>query len=422
MKYIYLLFLSIGLPILAYCQIDQPSLGASYANMNFYSLSDGATTQHDHTIWDIAFGVAPQDLSVFVNEGVGLAMGPPLPEVELYITKSTDYANADTTGMIRIYNNELSWEAGAFNHVSSPSDPFDQGWGTYNPATHQVTGSRVFCIKLRSGSYKFLQIQSLISGVYTFQFKDLDGSNELTKTITKSNYTGKNLAYYSFDSDSAMDLEPAQWDLLFTRYYTPLNAGMGDTVNYMVTGVLINRGMQVARVTGIDPMTVNYMDYEDEYVDTLAIIGHDWKSFNLSTFQWSIPSDRVYFVKTTTDSLWKVQFLDFEGSSTGTSTLERTFETELTAIGTPIPQVSFFKLFPNPSAGMVNVSFEFQTVSKKAHLRLVNQLGQSIYSSTLEVRPGPTTHRLDLTDLASGMYHLSLQVENRVVSQPLVIK
>ena len=49
------------------------------------------------------------------------------------------------------------------------------------------------------------------------------------------------------------------------------------------------------------------------------IIGHDWKDFDLGTFTWEVFDDLVYFIETPDNDIWQLQFIDFEGSSTGVS-------------------------------------------------------------------------------------------------------
>ena len=143
-------------------EIDQPSVGPSYQDHTFYRIKDGNAVSFKHSSWDIAFGIGTFNLGVFINEGVGLSFQSPFPEVELYSTLATDFANVDTAEITRIYNDDVSWAEGAFNHVKEPGDPSDYGWGTYDFQTHQVNGARVFVIKLRNGSYKKIDLSFLL--------------------------------------------------------------------------------------------------------------------------------------------------------------------------------------------------------------------------------------------------------------------
>ena len=176
---------------------DQPSVGPSYTFTSFYSILNGEQTLVDHSEWDIAFDVAPQGTGIFVNEGAILSFGAPAPQVELYLTASSDFETLDTAGMQRIYNEDLSWEEGAFNHMKDPANAFDVGWGLFDLMTFEVNSIRFYAIKLREGQYKKLEIQSMINEIYTIRYANLDGSDEQTHTIDKADYPGRTLAYFS---------------------------------------------------------------------------------------------------------------------------------------------------------------------------------------------------------------------------------
>ncbi len=61
-----------------------------------------------------------------------------------------------------------------------------------------MVGDSLFIIKAGNGSYKKLWIKRLAANVYTFSYADLDGNNQMDKSITKTDFTGKNFAYFSF--------------------------------------------------------------------------------------------------------------------------------------------------------------------------------------------------------------------------------
>ncbi|MCB0629392.1 MAG: HmuY family protein [Saprospiraceae bacterium] len=422
MKKIQLSLLLFSLAHLAGAQIDQISVGVGYANAAFYSLHDGSVTSIAHTDWDIAFSVGAQDLGIFVNEGIASAMEP-LPQVELYLSTSTDFSSVDTSDLQRIYNDEVSWTAGAFNHVATPGDPFDFGWGAYDLNTHTVNGTRVFVIKLRDGAYKKLLIESLISGTYTFKYADLDGTNEVVQSVIKSDFTGKTLAYYHFETNEVLDLEPVSWDLLFTRYVTPLDDGEGGILDYTVTGVLSNAGVQVAKVSGIDPLTIRYEDYDGPFADSLTAIGYDWKAFDLSTFQWSVPEDVVYFVQTADSSIWKVQFLDFEGSTTGVSTLEKTFQTSLVSSTNELPDyVPAFRLYPNPAVDHAIIDLELDQSSRlPASISVFNVSGQQLYRASISLYNGSNRIELPADRLAAGTYMINIQIGTDRIVRRLIV-
>ncbi|HIP31124.1 MAG TPA: hypothetical protein EYG86_00025, partial [Crocinitomicaceae bacterium] len=112
-----------------------------------------------------------------------------------------------------------------------------------------ITGDRIFIIKLADGTYQKLIIEMLQGGVYTFKYADLDGENEVSASLTKSDYDGKNFGYYSIQNNTVLDREPVspEWDLLFTKYVVDLGGGF----LYGVSGVLANVNVQVAQANGV---------------------------------------------------------------------------------------------------------------------------------------------------------------------------
>lgn len=419
MKNTYLTLFLLSLVLPAFAQYDIISVGANYANQTFYRFHDGTGTSVANTSWDIAFGAGLADAGIFVNEAVASSMSAPLPEVELYLTSAGDFSNVDTNGMTRIYNPEISWDAGAFNAVKDDADPFDLGWGSYDPLTHVITGTRIFCIKLRNGSYLKLQIESLADETYSFRYGNLDNSNEATAAIVKADYADKNLIYFSFESESVLDLEPAHWDLLFCRYYSPLDAG-GEILEYLVTGVLSNEGVQVAQADGVDPFNANPDDYADQYSTELTVIGNDWKSFDLGTFQWVLPTDRAYFVQTPENELWRVIMVDFTGSSLGETTLSKTL---LGEVGTTEAGVLQAKLhvFPNPAVDQVQVALDAPGTYDEAQIRVINQLGQPVWEGRSRLDEGLNVKTLQLGHLPAGYYQLLLEAHGLRATATLIL-
>ncbi|MEO1437338.1 MAG: HmuY family protein, partial [Bacteroidota bacterium] len=239
-------------------QFDQVTVGPGYANQTYLTLSGAQAYSYDHTSWDIAFDLSLQGAGIIVNEAVASVQGPPPAAVELYTSTSTDFGTATEADMAdRIYNEDVAWTDGAFNSVKNEADPFDLGWGSYVPANNSVAGTRVFFIRLRNGELKKLIIELLSGGQYTFKYANTDGSNEVTRSVSKTDYSGKTMVYYSIQNDVFLDLEPDNWDFVFTRYVTPLDDGSGNILDYTVTGALSNAGVQVAQANGVDPENIN---------------------------------------------------------------------------------------------------------------------------------------------------------------------
>lgn len=400
-------------------QIDQVSHGPGYAYHTYYDIASGESQERRVDEWDIAFTIPGRALGILINEGVASSAGA--TSVAVYYKEGLTYDNPDTAGIVRLYNDETNWDNGAFNSVKTPGNPFDFGWGTYNPSNHVVSGERAFILKLRNGSYKKFIVDNYTSNVYTIKYADLDGSNEVVSTIDKSDFTGKSMAYYSFVTGQAVDLESTPWDLLFTRYIVPLEDGTGGILQYNVTGTLSNIGIEIARVTGVDPSTVSYEPYVSDLVSDNVRIGHDWKSFDLGSFAWVIPSDLVYFVKRNNNELWKIQFLDFEGSSTGIATLEKTYLTILTSTEEHNQYVQSMNVFPNPASGEFNLSFDVKEAVSDAEVVITNMMGQIVMRNKLNIYTGLNVVRNIDVSLTDGMYNVTLRVGNDMVNRKLMI-
>ena len=168
------------------------SMGSGYSNENYYSLSSGDEISVVRDNWDIAFasdGLGSSSSTIRINGSIGT-------ELYLFSNDTADWGSLDTTGFqwSQLINSETDWSTGAFQN-QTPASGFDLGWGTYNSITHIVSGDRIFLLKLANGAYKKLIIDQLTGGEFTFHYADLDGSNLVETSVSKSNYAGKNFGY-----------------------------------------------------------------------------------------------------------------------------------------------------------------------------------------------------------------------------------
>jgi len=400
-------------------EFDQISVGASYSEQTFYDLETGTKTTIDGDEWDIAFTVFGfQDAGIFINEAAP-SMGV---ELELYDLGINDFnASISQADIVdRRYNSEKSWMNGAFNEGRDLADFSDYGWGFYNPMMQSVEGVKLFALKLRNGEFIKLKIDVLAATEYTFRYANLDGSNEKTVSFDKSDFNGKQMAYFSFNNGQVMDLEPAEWDLVYTRYSSPVEAGPDEILNYVVTGILSADGVRVAQADGVDPSTVMESDFASSYSTSIDVIGFDWKDIDINTFQWSLVADRAYFVKTADNNIYKLYFVDFEGSSTGVTTIEKTEVISTSTSDVLDANVSIGSVFPNPSSGV----FSFNYTSDEANsikMAAYRMDGQQVYSQMIDVPAGESVITIDQLSFA-GNYILVLDNGSKIYSQKLIIK
>lgn len=397
------------------------SMGASYANAEYYNLSTDATTSVANTSWDIAFSVyGSTDAGVLINDAASLGGGVP---IKAYVVPNKSFSDNITSADFgdQLRNPEVSWGEGAINTVKSPSNPFDYGWGVYNQSNHTVNGTNLFVIELRDGSYKKFQINSLSMGTYSFEYADLDGSNLQQKTIAKSAHAGKTLAHFSFATGNTVSAEPAgDWDWVTTRYESLVD-NQGTPIPYNVGGILTNKGVKVAPAFGINPSTVDAANYTPDE-NKLDQIGYDWKAFSFST-GWEVPTDRVYFIVASDNNLYKIQFIDFQGSSTGRGTFQKTSLGQFTSVNkVPGSVLEGYNVYPNPATDLLNITFDLEEAQANMTLRLVDVLGRVVLEETIEGQQGLNGIELNVNQFATGNYFLNIQSDKVQLSQKVIIK
>lgn len=399
--------LFVGLNLQAQDNVKMVSVGPSYTQQAYYNLEAGEAESISADSWDISFTSFGQtDAGIFINESTPLGGNGLL----LYYLEGKTWDDAITASEVEnsviLYNAEQNWTDGAFNSLKDDSSPFDFGWGAYNPQTHQIAGNKLFAVVKRDGSVLKLEIQSLSSEGYTFRFANLDGSDEVSAVLPKEE--GEDFIYYSFNTQAKVDAPSNDYDLIFQRYTTPLDNG-GETLEYTVTGVLLAPGTSAVVADGVDPETVTFDQYEDQLSDYPKTIGHTWKSFSFST-GWELDTDRVQFIKTANDKIYKIAFVDFEGSGTGISTFTQdlvgTVNTEELR-----KKAIEFSVYPNPTADYVNIDG-----AENAHIYIIDGSGRQVAEIS-----DYQNESISLLPYASGVYQI-LVAQRGVVQSTSIIK
>lgn len=401
------IFIGAGFTVSAQLVEDSIEMLPGYTNESYYSLSNDEQLNIDNTNWDLAFDLSGFGSSVRTNEHTGT-------EVYLY-TNGTDWTSVDTAGMQwnSMHNSETKWSVGSFDQSINGVNPFDLGWGVYNPVTHVISGDSIHIVKLSSGDYKKVMIESLSSGVYSFKHADLNGANEVSATVTKSDYTDKNFAYYSIVNDLTIDREPANdsWDIVFAKYSALLQQG----VNYGVTGVLTNNGVYVREASGIDPDMAVYTDYTIDSV--INVIGWDWKSFNGITFSYDLAPDLSYFVKDKTGNIWHLVFTKFEGGSTGKVVFAK--EKISSASIDDLEDLTSVGIYPNPAKDQATVVFN--SIAESVQLSIIDLSGSIVMNEQLSEK-GFVSHTISLIGFQSGTYFVRLSTSHGVVTKKLFVR
>ena len=402
-----LLFISLNL----FSQNQSISLLPSYTNQSFYSLENGEVANLNNTDWDLAFSTATMSSSIRINAGMGTELySYPLGDT----TDWNTFNSSNLSNWLPIYNSDTNWFVGAFDKNSTSM--FDMGWGMYSMITHHVTGDSLYAIKTVGGDWKKLWIQKLANDEYTFKYANLDGTNEINTSVSKLNYSDKNFIYYSLDQNSVLDREPnsIDWDITFTKYITPVQG-----MPYGVTGVMSNDGVQVAQVDNL-PDPNSYTDYYQHSMSTeINTIGYDWKSFDMSTFSYSVEPYRCYFVKDLKDKVWRIIFTSFEGSSTGNIEFNTQEITSSTSISELQSDISTFEIYPNPITDN-NLTIVFDNSFNETHLEIFTVTGKQVFDKNIN-GAGFQAKSLSLPNLDKGLYIVSISSRGNSIQKKLLI-
>lgn len=402
-----LLFISLNL----FSQNQSISLLPSYTNQSFYSLENGEVANLNNTDWDLAFSTATMSSSIRINAGVGTELySYPLGDT----TDWNTFNSSNLSNWLPIYNSDTNWFVGAFDKNSTSM--FDMGWGMYSMITHHVTGDSLYAIKTVGGDWKKLWIQKLANDEYTFKYANLDGTNEINTSVSKLNYSDKNFIYYSLDQNSVLDREPnsIDWDITFTKYITPVQG-----MPYGVTGVMSNDGVQVAQVDNL-PDPNSYSDYSQHSMSTeINTIGYDWKSFDMSTFSYSVEPYRCYFVKDLKDKVWRIIFTSFEGSSTGNIEFNTQEITSSTSISELQSDISTFEIYPNPITDN-NLTIVFDNSFNETHLEIFTVTGKQVFDKNIN-GAGFQAKSFSLPNLDKGLYIVSISSRGNSLQKKLLI-
>ena len=400
------------------------STANGYNQQAYVSLSQNTQTQVANTAWDIAFDISSQQTAgVFMNESGGLINGQSAPRLMVYDAKVAAFDKVpviDTFLKYELLNLELSWKNdGAFNLSRSKANPFDFGWGVYNPAAFQVDGSKVFAIAKRNGSYIKFMINKLDAVGYTFTYANLDGTNSKTVTLKKADYAGKPLVHFSFDKNDFVTVFPSYpVDFIYQRYVTQLfDVASNSFINYTLTGILNGPNVKAAKIFTADQAGAKFETYKDSLKTELDVIGHDWKAFGGAS--WTVPTDRVYFIKTADNSVYKIFFIDFEGSSTGTAVLQKE-KVVTTAIDETDLNSAKLGVCPNPTAQDFDVTID-NAKNEKVALQLMTINNQAIWKHQYDLPTGLNVIHENVGDLSNGIYILQINIGNKIVSKKLSV-
>lgn len=406
---------------------DTIYMDAGYVNQVYYDMKNGEISKAAVKNWDIAHTSDLRDNCIRANHMTGLQVIP--------YKGPAGWANFDTTGWKSWgmdYNNIHNHMKGAFNLVYNA--PWGFGWGTYNSGTHEVVGDSMYLLAWTNGStyvkfMKFEPIKQTVSGDLVFHYADVTGTNEVQDTLFQSAANQQNYKFYQFGTKSKPVREPANnlWDITFTRYYEPVPTGPSSYLMYPVMGVESNRGTKAAKIIGAwsaiqstDSVTLRNQAIAKASTDMTAI-GSGWKVFDNGTFKWTLADTQSFVVRQVrgSDSIfYLIHFTGFGGSADGRVEFAKSRLGVTNAVHNPV--LGTMRLFPNPASQQVYVNLEGSKV-REASLGLYDLSGKLIRSSNVSASEF-STWSVPVSDLAKGIYVISIQSGSSRISQQITVQ
>ena len=109
------------------------------------------------------------------------------------------------------------------------------------------------------------------------------------------------------------------------------------------------------------------------------------------------------------------------GSGNGLYSSLISCETECSYVSVYEIGLSNFKIYPNPSISVFNVSFNSDT-KQYINIRLVNLVGEIIFTEKLENFVGEYTHSFNLLEYSKGIYLIELNTDYGIVNKKLILQ
>ena len=272
-----------------------------YTHQSYFNLgSKSIVAVNPVDIWDLSFESADTGWVVRINSGRFLG---------IYSS-----GTSDPTAVTSVPP-EAEWK-----YDKSDGNRDSTATGKWISPDFSTPSNEVYVLGINDGvkytPYKKIVFTSLVSGVYSFSFSDMNGSNSATYSISKD--PSRNFVYFSFsDGGKTVNVEPEKkgWDFVFTQYTTTLYTDEGVATPYFVRGALSNpNGVEVALDTliGYTDITVSDLSTFD-FSARADAIGHDWKDVQVeeTSASYSIRDNYTYIIRDVSGKYFKLRFKGF---------------------------------------------------------------------------------------------------------------
>ncbi|MCB0662573.1 MAG: T9SS type A sorting domain-containing protein, partial [Saprospiraceae bacterium] len=148
---------------------------------------------------------------------------------------------------------------------------------------------------------------------------------------------------------------------------------------------------------------------------------YEWKSFDFqNSNEWTVYEDQAYFIKTVSGDLWKIVFIDFEGTSTGNAVFQK-YYLGVSAIQEQQASSLFMKVYPNPVTSASQVIIDGVTSTMPAQLNIYDAAGRLVYAAKSTLKSGLNVLHLRDFSQPGGIYHLQVKTNEQIISQSILV-
>jgi hypothetical protein len=393
------------------------SMGASYQNRVFFDFSANSIVSQPANTWDIAFyRNSAMDFGTRINDA---------QTIQVYEASNVP-ANWGTIDIANI----ASWGAPKYNPditTSLKNGAFEQGsatygWGDYNVANHHIQGKIIFVLKyVSTNEYIKFMIDDYYGG-YTFKYSKWNAvTSTWDATVTKTIANGTDDAYFNYFSfttgEKVANLEPpkANWDLMFTRFYT----NFMNIMMYKMAGILQGPTVSVARVQPeTQDTSAATLPAPAAFLNNIATIGYSWKPTSGAPY-----SDVAYYVKKGSD-YYRMYFITNGGEANGNMYFKYKNITSVLDV-TEVSKKATFGIYPNPTTSDKRVTVLYDVKEKadnKGNVEVYDLTGKRVHQAELTNQTGFYKQELNLSHLPTGNYIVKITFGGQTETKKLIVK
>ena len=275
------------------------AMGDDYLNMLYFDVLTGTfVKQLPHTGYDLQFESSPDGKFVFLNSSNFMFLGNmgivPFEQVTDTISSNPwryDFPTGEPTRT-------------AIGKWFNPDGTSKNEVFVLNRGYDELGNSRGF-VKM--------QMLSASTTTYKLRIASLDNKQDTIVTVQKD--SDKNLVQFDITKFAIEDIEPNKndWHLHFSQYTDYDLTEEGDTIPYLVRGVLLNQdNCEAIKLENADFASITLADVQNLALSSdRNAIGYDWKAFSLNTGIYEVVPNIVYIVKEASGNYYKLHFVEF---------------------------------------------------------------------------------------------------------------